>query len=307
MPGSGDPSIGTAFDPIKNQVSGEGPCSTASGADQAGVATYRMPAVPAPGFTLLGSPTVVADLASTGTESELAARLLDVSPAGTERLVARGLLRPGSGGATVFQLHPQAYRFSAGDVVKLELLPSDAPYARASNAQAPLTVSNLELRLPVREQPGSLGGLVQAPAPKVLPPGYELAAGYEGVGAVPISGARDGRRAHQAALDLRRSASAAGAAALRRCRQLLREAGDRGASRAAADRPRPWPLLAGAGEAAAGQVAAERRWPQAGGTRARAAGEGGPQAAGPGHPYGRRQAGGAAPEAKRPASLTPLS
>jgi predicted acyl esterase len=189
VPGSGDPTVGTAFDPIKNQVSGEGPCSTASGADQTGVATYRMPAVPAPGFTLLGSPTIVADLATTGTESELAARLLDVSPAGTERLVARGLLRPGSSGATVFQLHPQAYRFAAGDVAKLELLPSDAPYARVSNAQAPLTVSDLELRLPVREQPGALGGLVQAPAPKVLPPGYELAAGYEGAGggAAPIS------------------------------------------------------------------------------------------------------------------------
>jgi len=186
VPGSGDPSIGTAFDPIKNQVSGEGPCSTASGADQAGVATYRLPAVPAPGFTLLGSPTIVADLATTGTESELAARLLDVSPAGTERLVARGLLRPG-GGATVFQLHPQGYRFAGGDVVKLELLPSDAPYARASNAQAPLTVSNLELRLPVREHPGSLEGVVQAPSPEVLPPGYELAAGYEETGATPIS------------------------------------------------------------------------------------------------------------------------
>jgi len=190
VPGSGDPSIGTAFDPIKNQVSGEGPCSTASGADQAGVATYRLPAVPAPGFTLLGSPTIVADLATTGTESELAARLLDVSPAGTERLVARGLLRPGSGGATVFQLHPQAYRFSGGDVAKLELLPSDQPYARASNAQAPLTVSNLELRLPVREQPGSVGGLVEDPAPKVLPPGYELAAGYEEAGATPIPARR---------------------------------------------------------------------------------------------------------------------
>jgi predicted acyl esterase len=187
VPGSGDPAIGTIFDPIKNQVSGEGPCSTASGADQTGVATYRMPAVPAPGFTLLGSPTIVTELAGTGTESELAARLLDISPAGTERLVARGLLRPGSGGATVFQLHPQAYRFAAGDVVKLELLPSDAPYARPSNAQAPLTVSNLELRLPVREQPGSLGGLVGVPAPKVLPPGYELAAGYEEADATPTS------------------------------------------------------------------------------------------------------------------------
>jgi hypothetical protein len=78
----------------------------------------------------------------------------------------------------VFQLHPQAYRFASGEVPKLELLPSDNPYARQSNAQAPITVSNLELRLPVHEGPGSLGGVVQPPASKVLPPGYELARDY---------------------------------------------------------------------------------------------------------------------------------
>jgi dienelactone hydrolase len=161
VPGSGDPSIGTTFDPI----AGKDPCATASGADQAGTANYRL-AVPAPGFTLLGSPTVIADLGTTGTDSELAARLLDVLPDGKERLVARGLVRPGSGGDDfVFQLHPQGYRFAGGDTVKLELLPSDAPYSRPSNLQAPITVSDLELRLPVREQPGELGGLVQTPAP----------------------------------------------------------------------------------------------------------------------------------------------
>lgn len=175
VPGAGNPSIGASFDPI----GGGGACATAPGGDQAEVATYRLPPVPAPGYTLLGSPTVVADIASPGPQSELAARLLDVAPAGTETLVARGLLRPGSGGSgVVFQLHPQAFRFAAGHVAKLELLPSDAPYARPSNAQAPITVSNLELRLPVREQPGSLGGAVQSPAPKVLPPGYQLASDY---------------------------------------------------------------------------------------------------------------------------------
>ncbi|HYH53060.1 MAG TPA: CocE/NonD family hydrolase [Solirubrobacterales bacterium] len=152
--------VGQAFDPI----AGQGACATASGADQPGTANHRL-AVPAPGFTLLGSPTVIADLAS-GTGSQLAARLLDVAPDGNERLVARGLLRPGAGGADfVFQLHPQGYRFAGGHEVKLELLPSDAPYSRPSNAQGPITVSNLELRLPVLEQPGSLGGLVQGPAP----------------------------------------------------------------------------------------------------------------------------------------------
>jgi predicted acyl esterase len=160
VPGAGDPNSGKAFDPI----AGKDPCATAAGADQAGVANYRLP-VPAPGFTLLGSPTVVADLATTNVDSELAARLLDVLPDGQERLVARGLLRPGNGGTgVVFQLHPQGYRFAGGDTLKLELLPSDAPYARPSNLQAPITVSNLRLRLPVLEQPGSLGGLVQAPS-----------------------------------------------------------------------------------------------------------------------------------------------
>lgn len=175
VPGSGNPTIGQAFDPI----AGGGACATASGADQTGAASYRLPPAPSGGFTLLGSPTVVADIASPGPDSELAARLLDVAPGGAETLVARGLLRPGGGGTeTVFQLHPQAYRFAAGDVAKLELLPSDAPYARPSNAQAPITISNLQLRLPVLEQPGSLGGLVKTPAPKVVPPGYQLAIDY---------------------------------------------------------------------------------------------------------------------------------
>jgi fermentation-respiration switch protein FrsA (DUF1100 family) len=157
---AGDAASGQAFDPI----AGSGACATAPGADQPGTADYRLP-VPAPGFTLLGSPTVLADLGVQNADSALAARLLDVMPDGEERLVARALLRPGNGGEAVFQLHPQGYRFAGGHSVKLELLPSDAPYSRPSNLQLPIAVSNLELRLPVREQPGDLGGLVQAPAP----------------------------------------------------------------------------------------------------------------------------------------------
>jgi predicted acyl esterase len=145
LPLAGDPTIGAAFDPI----AGGGACATAAGSDQLGVANYRLP-VPAGGFTLLGSPTITADLATVSADSELAARLLDVLPGGEERLVARGLLRPGNGGRVVFQLHPQGYRFAGGDTVKLELLPADPPYSRPSNLQGPITVSNLELRLPVR-------------------------------------------------------------------------------------------------------------------------------------------------------------
>lgn len=173
VPGSGDPTIGKKFDPIAEKDA----CATAPAANQLGTANYRLP-VPAGGFTLLGSPTIVADLATTNTESQIAARLLDVSGE-SESLVARGLLRPGSGGAGfVFQLHPQGYRFEPGHEVKLELLPDDEPYSRPSNTQAPITVSNLELRLPTLEQPGAGGGAVKPPAPKILPPGYQLAFGY---------------------------------------------------------------------------------------------------------------------------------
>ena len=78
----------------------------------------------------------------------------------------------------VFQLHPNGWKFDTGHIAKLELLPADQPYGRNSNGQLPVTVSNLELRLPVLEQPGAQGGLVADPAPKVVPPGYQLSGDY---------------------------------------------------------------------------------------------------------------------------------
>ena len=89
-PAAGDPSIGQAFDPI----TGGGACATAGGADQSGVATYRLPAAPASGYTLMGAPTVVAKVAAPAPTSQVAARLLDVAPGGDETLVARGVYRP---------------------------------------------------------------------------------------------------------------------------------------------------------------------------------------------------------------------
>jgi hypothetical protein len=120
----------------------------------------------------------VADITSHGSDSEIAARLLDVDPStDTETLVARGLWRPAISNQAqqVFQLHPNGYRFAPGHLVKLELLSTDDPYGRTSNNQTDLRVGNLELRLPVVEPPGALGGLVQTPAAKILPPGYTLA------------------------------------------------------------------------------------------------------------------------------------
>jgi predicted acyl esterase len=212
VPGSDDPSRGQAYDPIASMGD---PCATAPGSDQPGVASYRL-TVPGGGFTLMGSPTIVAAINSQGPTSQVAARLLDIAPSGDATLVARGIYRPEINGDSnptpqVFQLHPNGWKFEAGHIVKLELLPSDAPYARVSNGQAPYTVSNLELRLPVLEQPN--GGLISPPAPKPLPPGYTLAPGYSS--SVPLgAGAAGGAVAGQA--------PTAGQKAKKKCRKHRR-------------------------------------------------------------------------------------
>jgi predicted acyl esterase len=171
VPGAGNSTAGIAFDPI----AGLGACASVEDGNTVGVANYKLPAAPEGGYTLMGSPTIIADVEAAGPNSEIAARLIDVSPGGSESLIARGLYRPDAGRVqAVFQLHPNGYHFEAGHVAKLELLPSDAPYARASNLQDPITISHLELRLPVLQEPGALGGLVKSPAPYVVPTGAQL-------------------------------------------------------------------------------------------------------------------------------------
>jgi hypothetical protein len=162
---AGNPAVAQAFDPI----SGKGACATAPATDQgSGVATYRLPAVTGSGYTLLGSPTVIANLTVSGQFPFIAARLLDVDPSSnTETLVARGIYRIDSNapnGVQVFQLHPGAWHFAAGHIPKLELLGQDSPYARTSNGQFQIQVSGLQLRLPVHEAPGTAPG-VGSPKP----------------------------------------------------------------------------------------------------------------------------------------------
>ena len=91
LPTAGSSAIAAPFDPI----TGPGACATSSATDQADTATYRTDPVPTGGYTLMGSPTVVADITSAGSDSQIAARLLDVDPGtNTQTLVARGLWRP---------------------------------------------------------------------------------------------------------------------------------------------------------------------------------------------------------------------
>lgn len=187
-PWGGSRAVATAFGVLANNA-----CANPDAAREPGTANYESDPAPAAGFTMIGSPTVVANLRGGGEDSQIAARLVDVSPDGTKRLVARQLYRFGREGYQVFQLHPAAWTFRSGHRARLELLPKDAPataaggtlanYGRPSDGQRPITVRDLVLRIPVNERPGSLGGLVRRVAPKILPGDrgpVALAPGYLG-------------------------------------------------------------------------------------------------------------------------------
>jgi predicted acyl esterase len=140
----GNPSIAAAFDPIAGTSEA---CKTVEAEEEANTATY---ATTSNGFTMLGIPTVTANIAETGVYGEIAARLWDVLPSGKQRLITRGVYRvaEGQNGPVTFQLHGNGYHFAAGDTVKLELLGRDAPYYRASNGTFSIEASNVTVTLP---------------------------------------------------------------------------------------------------------------------------------------------------------------
>ena len=177
----GEASVAAAIDPIGG---GGDPCASVPGDDEAGTVNYRLPPAAGRGFTLMGGPTVIADIETSGTFPQINARLWDLAPDGSQTLVARTVFRPDPSGRQVFQLHANGWHFAAEHVPKLQLLGRDAPYARPSNGQFSVTVANLELRLPVAERPG---GLIAEPLPNVLRPG-DVAAPGSGPAATLVGG-----------------------------------------------------------------------------------------------------------------------
>jgi dienelactone hydrolase len=175
------PVVGT---PLQFPVTADS-CLTVDGSDNADTANYRTGAAPAGGYTLAGAVTVLAKFSVSGPSDQIAVRLFDVdSSTGDEQLIERGVFRPrlDDGTATqVFQLHPNVWRVAEGHLIKLELLPHDAPYSIVNAttpddaAQHAIQVTDLDLRVPTMDSPGSAAGMVQTPAAKFLPPGYVLA------------------------------------------------------------------------------------------------------------------------------------
>ncbi|MEK6271701.1 MAG: CocE/NonD family hydrolase [Actinomycetota bacterium] len=142
----GNQNVAAQFDPIGGTTDA---CKTVSTQNEPNTATYRHGVNRA--FTMLGLPTVRADIETTGQFGEIAARLWDLMPNGQQRLVDRGVysLRNDQGGRIAFQLHGNGYRFGEGHTVALQLLGRDAPYYQASNGVFSVQVSNLSVTLPL--------------------------------------------------------------------------------------------------------------------------------------------------------------
>jgi fermentation-respiration switch protein FrsA (DUF1100 family) len=143
---TGDPTASSQFDPIANSDA----CKSITAETAPGTAVYTYPSR---GFTMLGLPTVTATISTSGDYGELDSQLFDVAANGTERLISRGAYRltDNQSGQIVFQLHGNGYAFPSGDVVKLVLLGSDAPYLRKSNDQNfTVRVSKVTVSLPTR-------------------------------------------------------------------------------------------------------------------------------------------------------------
>jgi pimeloyl-ACP methyl ester carboxylesterase len=143
----GNPETGQAVNP----VGGDPACDPMPAERARGTAVARRTA--SKPFTLLGLPTVRAQIRTRGRGGMLAARLWDVS-GGEQTLVARGIYRleDNQKGRIVFQLFGNGWRFAKGHTAKLELTGSDAPFVRASNFRFSVKVSKLTVKLPTREK-----------------------------------------------------------------------------------------------------------------------------------------------------------
>jgi len=167
---AGDSAVAKKLDPVLGGLA----CTTVPATDQHdGVATYRLPAAQGTGFTLLGAPKVTVDIATTGANAFLAARLFDVDPkSGKAVLVTRGVYRidpTHPEGTVTVPLQANGWHFAAGHIPKLELLGNDAPYLGASPVPFTVKVANIELSLPIHEATPQRAAGANAPAAEAVP------------------------------------------------------------------------------------------------------------------------------------------
>ena len=149
----GNPQTGADLEPA---VRTNDACKTFDDETADGTAVYRLPKT-GDAFTLLGLPTVSANITTTGVNGQLDSRLWDVAPDGKQTLISRGAYRllDNQSGPVTFQLHGNGWVFAAGHVPKLELLGTDAPYLRPSNGAFQVEVKDVVIELPTMQKPSS--------------------------------------------------------------------------------------------------------------------------------------------------------
>lgn len=153
----------TNADPIVNLVNNGGRCPVETTPAGSGVATYESALLPAD-FTMIGRTRVIVSHTGVGDGIQLNARLYDVFPDGKALMVDRGVRRvTAANDVTVFDLHGNGWLFPTGHRIRIELTQDDDPYIKQSVQASTLTLTDVTLRIPVREAPSALGGAVVAP------------------------------------------------------------------------------------------------------------------------------------------------
>lgn len=141
----GSAEVARTFDPVSGTSE---TCKTIPFTPEENTATYFRQVKRA--FTMLGQPTIEAQISTTGQYGQIDARLWDVSPEGTQLLVDRGTyaLESNQSGLIAFQLHGNAYHFAQGHKVELQLLGRDAPYYQPGSQPFTVRALRVEVTLP---------------------------------------------------------------------------------------------------------------------------------------------------------------
>lgn len=141
----GDPSVAAAFDPIAGTSDS---CKQVTAEQEPNTASYSHTFKHAK--TMLGLPTVKAQIATSGEFGQIDARLFDHTSDDKERLITRGVyaLKSNQNGQIRFQLHGNGWRFAKGDTAELQLLGKDSPYYAGSNGAFSVDVSDVKVSLP---------------------------------------------------------------------------------------------------------------------------------------------------------------
>ena len=139
-------------DPITNLFVNGSRCPVHTTPAGPGVAVYDTPALTGTA-TMIGGTKVTVDYhASTATGVQLNARMYDIFPDNTQVLVDRGPYRVTSAdGPATFELHGNGWRFEPGHKIRIELAQDDAGYLKVSEVVSTIDITNVKLKIPVRE------------------------------------------------------------------------------------------------------------------------------------------------------------